>query len=599
MKDIKLSLSNNLLSTLQDAFTSTHTTYAEIMQNALRASATSLKVRFDAITKDEREIVTSISFEDNGKGIQDFQSLFTLGETGWDNNVQKKTSPYGVGFLSALTCCEQISVCSCCSMFSMKTADILAMKPVKLVNFKIGEGCSEVTTITLSLLKNEILVKDFYHDIATLAMGYPIPVFLNDEELDRPHSLEVIKKEGAQDVNGVTYRLFGMKEGEESLNESFLYLQGLPVGIKRGKKDSVLRNSNSVSSMYFSKYGKSTFGSAGNIIHLDALKHKARMPDREVLLNSQDVSEQLEDDIKELWSAYLISEKDKLSPEEFLSKHWRAILGQLNYSCFSFMLNDIDFIPSDFFETFDNYPMFEGDSIINASKVRTPNHLISRDTLLNSAVMNELDISRHNSNAEDVNTLIAAMFAYGNDDLVYFSQESYLSKLDKKHWLISSNMIEKFDDTDVMDHFSYALNKPQELDRFTLGSWVHFDVTLCESITITHALSGDKVEIKTDAFILPDGGVAIPDGEATGEVCQQATSYQDEWDNVQDNALEEDELALQRYLRDKRNTDPVELLRDVLNDSNLRKYDKFVNKNFMLSFNDNKELTISLIEKSE
>lgn len=64
----------NLMANLKFSFSNKHTILGEMMQNARRAGATF--VRFEANDQDELVVL------DNGKGIGNFQNLFSVAESG-------------------------------------------------------------------------------------------------------------------------------------------------------------------------------------------------------------------------------------------------------------------------------------------------------------------------------------------------------------------------------------------------------------------------------------------------------------------------------------------------------------------------------------
>jgi len=72
--------------------------FVELLQNARRAGATTIRVSIDDIpgNKDQAKVVVS----DNGKGIEDFQTLLTLGNSGWNSDTQEREDPAGMGFFS-------------------------------------------------------------------------------------------------------------------------------------------------------------------------------------------------------------------------------------------------------------------------------------------------------------------------------------------------------------------------------------------------------------------------------------------------------------------------------------------------------------------
>src|SRR5260370_5358623 len=71
-------------------------TLIEVLQNARRAGATSVDVVIEEVTSAE----CSITIHDNGRGIEDFQSLLTLGASNWNSETQDREDPAGMGLFS-------------------------------------------------------------------------------------------------------------------------------------------------------------------------------------------------------------------------------------------------------------------------------------------------------------------------------------------------------------------------------------------------------------------------------------------------------------------------------------------------------------------
>ena len=77
------------------AFTDRYTLVSELLQNARRAKAARVWIDYSPAT---RQLVV----EDDGIGISDFQKLFTLNESGWDESTARDERPFGVGFSKCL-----------------------------------------------------------------------------------------------------------------------------------------------------------------------------------------------------------------------------------------------------------------------------------------------------------------------------------------------------------------------------------------------------------------------------------------------------------------------------------------------------------------
>ncbi|WP_204336359.1 ATP-binding protein, partial [Proteus mirabilis] len=86
---------------LKFAFSNFSTFLAELIQNSRRAGASMVDIRLEG---------KSLTVIDDGQGVQDFQKLFTIAESGWDAQTQSLENPFGMGFTSALFACEVLKV---------------------------------------------------------------------------------------------------------------------------------------------------------------------------------------------------------------------------------------------------------------------------------------------------------------------------------------------------------------------------------------------------------------------------------------------------------------------------------------------------------
>ncbi len=72
--------------------------FVELLQNARRAGATVVEIVIEQLTGDDRG--SRIVIQDNGSGIEDFQSLLTLGGSDWNAEIHQLEDPAGMGFFS-------------------------------------------------------------------------------------------------------------------------------------------------------------------------------------------------------------------------------------------------------------------------------------------------------------------------------------------------------------------------------------------------------------------------------------------------------------------------------------------------------------------
>src|SRR4051794_14947598 len=72
--------------------------WTEILQNARRAGATSIDLTIKPGESADDHCVVTV--QDDGHGIEDFQSLLTLGTSDWSAETQSAEDPAGMGFFS-------------------------------------------------------------------------------------------------------------------------------------------------------------------------------------------------------------------------------------------------------------------------------------------------------------------------------------------------------------------------------------------------------------------------------------------------------------------------------------------------------------------
>src|SRR6266852_4991808 len=83
--------------------------WTELLQNARRAGASVIEITIKETAPQSRRC--EITVTDNGRGIKDFQTLLTLGESGWNSELQASEDPAGMGFFSLCRSAE-VEVCS-------------------------------------------------------------------------------------------------------------------------------------------------------------------------------------------------------------------------------------------------------------------------------------------------------------------------------------------------------------------------------------------------------------------------------------------------------------------------------------------------------
>jgi hypothetical protein len=346
---------------------------AELMQNARRAGASSVAVSY--ARKAQRLVV-----QDDGCGIADFQKLFTLGESGWCEAVQRTEQPFGLGFLQSLYAAGRCTVESNGQRVQFETRAALAGATVGVERCSTARG----TTVTLEAIELAHLDRE----IVRMTRGFPIPVEYNGVKLRRPHAPDALPY--ARTAVGLMH-LAGI-EGGVPTRESAVYLQGLLVE------------------------GPMLLGSPCNVVHLDPVRFQARLPDRDRLIEHEAALEHVDAALAALWRDRLLA-----------ASGWqhrgvcRAVLHALGSSG-TRLFNDVPVLPEGLLQRIVGYPRFEAND--DAGTLAPFRRALTR------------------AEVESGRLRIACLGAFGEDTVsrwLYARERAYLivapSALDAEHWL--------------------------------------------------------------------------------------------------------------------------------------------------------------------
>ena len=539
-----------LVNNLRFSFTNATSVLAEMMQNSRRAGATKVEIDFVPETK-------TFTVRDDGCGIGDYQTLFTLAESGWDAETINNESPFGLGFLSALFSCRHLEVESKGGRVSMSTADILSFKPVKVTPWvccpvesrfegdvcgcgsanvqgpdvegvydclacgmfftaeSIGNRCwAGVTTVRLGGFKPDAY--QVASCLSELAKGFPIPVIFNGQAFQRPWALNSGKEFIDTEIGKVCLKGFGSGESwTSSVQELQICLQGLPI--------------------YHTK-GHWCGDSNVNIVHLDSRQFHARLPDRDKLIDEDLVVNQVKSIVQKEVVKKINALKETLSPAEFAEGYETLKL----WDCLA-LLNDVPVIPKGVLAYIQHYPIKEGCSPVNLE----PSGLVTREDVETGKVtVAELE------SVDDEEGATPWMFAWHKDMLVYENP------LDKGHWLFQ-HLVD-------FTKQSVQVEMVGETHRaYFNGQWVCGDAAFCEKYRLT--FGNDSVDIEGDSMYLEDMGLFIvPKGDASGCVVRQASSYFDEYDNFNESVKDQDEWAFEMFVVANTSANPAKAIQRLL-----------------------------------
>ena len=291
---------------LSDQFASKTTFLMELIQNARRSGSPDVRIDFDPEA-------STLTVSDSGRGIDLLSDLFSLGSSGFRADAELAGErPFGLGFAACLFAAERISIESRRFAVDFETASLLRFEPVDAGASDTGDDdFYPGTRIRLWLTPErlgdlasprcgmrETPLEGLRGRLEDLVAGFSIPVFFGDEELPRPHAL-------TDEFVGDTVKIKAseLKPGSAGDDRFHFYLQGLPVAV-----------------------GERSSGSVGNVIvHLDN-SFRARVPDRNVLVDGEDeraISLALAERDRVRFE-FLKAQKAAMSPEDFSLSYWNA-----------------------------------------------------------------------------------------------------------------------------------------------------------------------------------------------------------------------------------------------------------------------------------
>lgn len=483
-----------LVQNLRHAFSNRDTVLGELMQNGRRAGASAIHFEYDAQAM-------RLTVIDDGCGIEDLSKLLTVAESGWDEAVCEREHPYGMGFLSALYSAKFLVVESRGRRLAAECETILAFEPVSIARGEIDRG------VRLTLEGFDVsgtgspvaALSELTSKLERLAAGFPLPVFVNGEPLDRPFAVG----EGFVDTRIGHVRL----NTRPHTGSPVAFLQGLPVeGLAHPRVVARDRD----------------------VVHLDSRLYHARMPDRDKLIDAARVSREVAAVVSELRKQYLAAQKADLTPEEFIRKHFDACL------CWgaASLLDDIPLLPSEFVGEFTKTQRLaiDGEEGDPGMEFHCGGFLRREEVESGSVRLVATD------EPEEDKSFAARCFSVASGRRPVDPWD--LKRLSPAHW-VHEHVLDLRDEWDDEEAAAVSVELVNAQQRVSYsGRCVWACVVFCEAIRLTHG--EETVEIRDQAIYLDLDGqmvVALPDGEDNTDVVCQITNFCDE------NALyvEEDE----------------------------------------------------------
>lgn len=541
-KEVALKINaGRLVNHLRLAFTSATTYLAELMQNARRAGAS--RVSFIYEPKAARLTVV-----DDGSGITDLQNLLTVAESGWDKDVMESEHPYGMGFLSALFAARRVTVSSQGHQLAFDTDKALSFESIPVTQSSVLEG----TTLVL-----EGIDADPEMALKAYAKGFPIPVFYNDKELERPHALDsglVFENhpEGKFFFRDIDQALASYV-GSSGTGALEVYLQGLPVYRSRWCQDA-------------------------NIVHLNPEQFHGRLPDRDNLINEDDAISRLNAVVRTRWGRRLTELAMSEAAELFARRAYATLdtWGQLG------LLNRNPYLPAEVLGVASQYPVENNDWENDYTAVKRPVHrsLVESGTV---RIITEDDVNRY-----EEGPFQAAMYLYAHKSLVLNG------RLDDGHWVHQAATSITDDDIEM------EVIGPVQCAKYN-GSWAWGrNVLFCEKAVLHGPLGPMEIEeafyFSGDTLRNPEGipekyresVIVVPSTEGSGQVVRQISNFISD-DHFDENGADEEDDMFSRFILSNKPGNEAAILAQLLYKANADSYDALKGKCFTVVISNDPE----------
>lgn len=459
---------------------------------------------------------------DDGQGIDDFQKLLTFHESGWGETLAAQEFPFGIGFSKCLYAATRCIVTSGDFRVDIDTESALNRIPIDVQASPTRSAGTEIELHGVDLTGIESRIDG-------LCLGFPTEVTFNGRDIPRPLALANLAAD--RTPVGAIY-LCGKTDGR-CTTQTIYFLQGLCVS-----RPSYM-DLNAI-----------------NVVHLESSQFMARLPDRDQLIDEDQQLQRVGCEIKSAWHRHLQFAKAQLSSKEFVSRFYDAMR---NFGALELM-NDVDVLPHQLVLQITGYPIqadeTEGGFLAEVSDAPSRKAVESGEVKL---------VTLDSINSENAARWMLAW------RLGYLVIRSY--GLDLDHWVHAY-----VQDMDELDLVVEPINPASQTTMY--GRWVWPQITLCDSVRISVGTA--SVDIY-DAGVCHTGDIYIPTEEKSGEPVRQLSSFTDDRDRFELDAMEADRAELETLIRRLRCVNPVDTLDSLLQDLALENYPSLHGKSFEVS----------------
>lgn len=517
---------SKLMQNLGYAFSNSTTVLSETMQNSRRSGATEIRFYF---RKGENNLLTII---DNGCGIADMQKLLALADSGWSDEIVKNDRPFGMGWFSTIYASTRVRVSSMGSEIDFYSEDVLAFAhiDVKSINhgfvgtimelhgFKLGDGILDV----FPLLEKALM---------KYASGFPIRVYLNDKELDRPDALDSGRvfhhyhPIGYMNISGMP----GVSERKTSTS-MLAYLQGLPV---------------------FSS-GHRTFLEKPNIVHLNSDIFDARLPDRDKLIDEEENKDIIYRRIRNEWRDYFSTLIFAGRGNELITK-WFVTLEEFKLVD---LINHVDAIPPCALTVVRDYPLYN-------IHYDNDDNLSNRDPLITREMVESGEVTLVKHLYMTPETSPHWMVMYQRDDYYFIKYHA----LPDDHWALTHAL----DWSQVEPEITPQGNVEE---KSFYGDWYDGHCFFCDSYRLTIG----NISMDIDSVALgfghewEDAVFYVPLKDRGGEVVNHCSSFVGEDESIDDRGREREEELFSLFVRFHRESTPADVIQSLISDASLGRF---------------------------
>ena len=277
---------------LEDMFTSTETFLKELCQNAERAGATWIEIDWDEVNR-------MLTVQDNGRGFskEGWDSFFTVGSSAWGEEVTKEQNPFGIGCASCLYAADWLKILSLDKGVSFETDKFLSGGEVEV---KDRGGYIDGAYFCLKI-KEKIDVPQLLKSLPRVFKYFPVPVSVNGIAIERPLALDS-ELEFIDTDFGKLWVSPEILEGSKSLDYTDKVLQGYLVSYDR-------------------RHGEPTV-----VVHLYPSKYRARVPDRDCLVDAEGIDTLIHRRVLYVLVERLRTLYDSMSVSEFALNYWEKAM---------------------------------------------------------------------------------------------------------------------------------------------------------------------------------------------------------------------------------------------------------------------------------